>query len=73
MWLKLGITSSSNFSFVMISVHFNLKFYLLVLSCLLTAKVNQHIVRAEMDEHLTCTVPAEENLLVFFFKRSCLH
>lgn len=61
----------------MISVF--LKFYLFVPRCFLTAEVNQHIVRAEMDQHLTYTVPAEENLLVcfgsFFFslKEAYLH
>lgn len=62
----------------MISVF--LKFYLFVPRWFLTAEVNQHIVRVEVDQHLTYTVPAEENLLVFcgfgfffFFKRSYLH
>lgn len=41
-------------------------FISLFLVVYLTAEVNQHIVRAEMDQHLTYTVPDEENLLSFF-------
>lgn len=58
----------------MISVRFYLIFHLSVPSCLFPAEVNQHIVKAEMDQHLMYTVPAEENLLgFFFFKRIYLH
>jgi len=49
----------------MISVYFNLKLYLFVPTCLLTAEMNQHIVTAEKHQHLTYTVLTEENLLGF--------
>lgn len=56
MQLKLDVTNSSNFSFVMIGV-LCVKF-LFVFGCLLTAVVSQHFGRAGMDQHVTCTVPA---------------
>lgn len=72
--LKLDVTSSSNFSFVMISVCFYLQFYLFVPSCLFDCWGEPAYCegRNGSASNLYCTW-WRKLAQFFFFKRSCLH